>query len=81
MAPWIVCFEGRDHVSGSDFIMTGVEKEEDEYGPLRGPDFELFGATRADLEFIAHARQDIPALLSYIAELEDRLRLVDRDGR
>jgi hypothetical protein len=57
---WVSYIEGRDHTSGSDFIMTGV-------GGKRGPDIELIGATKADQDFIAHARQDIEIL---IAELE-----------
>ena len=55
--PWKSCIEGRDHTSGSDFIMTG------------GLDIYLSGATTADQEFIAHARQDIPQLLDEIARL------------
>ena len=57
---WVSYIEGRDHTSGSDFIMTGV-------GGERGPDIELTGATKADQDFIAHARQDIEIL---IAEIE-----------
>jgi hypothetical protein len=45
-------------MSGSDFIMTGAE------------DIYLTGATTADHDFIAHARQDVPRLISEI----DRLR-------
>lgn len=56
---WVSYIEGRDHTSGSDFIMTGV-------GASRGPDIELTGATRADQDFIAHARQDIELLLAVI---------------
>ena len=29
--------------------------------------------TLADRSFVAHAREDVPALLAYIAELEDQL--------
>jgi len=32
--------------------------------------FDLVDGDDADCEFAAHARQDIPALLAYIAELE-----------
>lgn len=46
--PWQSFVEGRDHQSGSDFIQTA------------GEDIELTGATTADQDFIAHARQDIP---------------------
>jgi hypothetical protein len=58
--PWKSLIEGRDHTSGSSFIMTG-------HGKTRGNDIELSGATPADQDFIAHARQDIPRLLAEIA--------------
>ena len=61
--PWRSFIEGRDHVSGSSFIMTGS-------GRTRGNDIELLGATPADQDFIAHARQDIPRLLDEIARLK-----------
>lgn len=60
--PWQSFIEGRDHTSGSSFIMTGR-------GKGRGCDIELNGATTADHDFIAHARQDIPRLLDEIARL------------
>ncbi len=60
--PWRSFVEGRDHTSGSSFIMTGD-------GANRGSDIELYGATTADQDFIAHARQDIPRLLDEIARL------------
>jgi len=53
--PWVSCIEGRDHVAGPDFIMTGTADE-------RATDIELSGATRADQDFIAHASQDVPRL-------------------
>ena len=60
--PWASYVEGRDHTSGSSFIMTGE-------GEARGPDIELSGATTEDQDFIAHARQDIPRLLDEIERL------------
>ncbi|MCP3399452.1 hypothetical protein [Bradyrhizobium sp. CCGB20] len=60
--PWKSFIERRDKFSGSDFIQTN------------GEDIYLTGATLADQEFIAHARQDIPRL---IAEIE-RLRAIIR---
>jgi hypothetical protein len=60
--PWKSYVEGRDHDSGSSFIMTS------------GEDIELLGASVADQDFIAHARQDIPQLL---AEIE-RLKAMDK---
>lgn len=60
--PWTAYIEGRDHESGSSFIMTGE-------GSTRGNDIELYGATEADYDFIANAKQDIPRLLKEIREL------------
>jgi hypothetical protein len=60
--PWLSFVERRDRESGSDFIRTP------------GADIELLGATRGDQEFIAHARQDIPALLAEVSRLRSRLR-------
>lgn len=65
--PWTSLVEGRDHVSGSSFIMTGE-------GSQRGDDIELTGATIADQDFIAAARQDIPRLIAEIRALQ---RLLD----
>ena len=62
--PWRSFIEGRDHESGSDFIRTA------------GEDMELVGATRADQDFIANARQDIEILLDEV----ERLRAVAGDG-
>ncbi|TQV84822.1 hypothetical protein FKG94_04730 [Exilibacterium tricleocarpae] len=65
-APWVSYVEGRNHTSGSNFIMTGE-------GEDRGDDIELIGATVADQDFIAHARQDVPKLLAEIQRLKDKL--------
>lgn len=61
--PWVSYVEGRDHESGSNFIMSGPEGN-------RGPDIELSGASIADQDFIANARQDIPDLLMEIHRLK-----------
>ncbi len=61
--PWKAYIEDRDHESGSSFIMTGPKNK-------RGEDIELLGATIADFDFIANARQDIPKLLKVIRELK-----------
>ena len=55
--PWISFIEGRDHSSGSSFIRTSSEG------------IELSGATQADQDFIAHARQDLPLLLAEVRRL------------
>jgi hypothetical protein len=57
--------EGRDHTSGGSLIMTGPPGS-------RGSDIELSGATIDDQEFIAHARADIPRLLTEIHRLRSR---------
>lgn len=63
-APWRSCVERRDHTSGSHFIMAGDTQN-------RSNDIELSGATIADQDFIAHARQDIPQLPDEIKKLKN----------
>ncbi|MBE9586834.1 hypothetical protein IM792_20465 [Mucilaginibacter sp. JRF] len=60
--PWKAYIEGRDHESGSDFIMTGSDE-----------DIEMLGATVADYDFIANAKQDIPRLVAEIRRLRNEL--------
>ena len=55
--PWKSYIEGRDHTSGSSFIRTA------------GEDIELTGATTNDQDFIAAARQDVPALIEEVYRL------------
>ena len=64
--PWKAYIEGRDHTSGSHFIMTGT-------GENRGEDIELSGARLEDYDFIANAKQYIPKLIAEIRELKMRL--------
>ena len=59
--PWKAWIEGRDHTSGSSMVQTGAE------------DIEMSGATDADYDFIAHARQDVPMLLAEIRRLRRKL--------
>lgn len=59
--PWKAYIENRDHESGDNFIMTGEFDSSS-----RGEDIYLSGATDADHDFIAHARQDIPRLIQEI---------------
>jgi hypothetical protein len=72
IAPWVASIEGRDHESGSSFVMTGIPKGEDIWQAKRGEDLEIIGATNADLDFIANARQDIPALIAEIERLQNK---------
>lgn len=44
-------------------------------GSSRSSDIELAGATIADQDFIAHARQDVPRLLEEVARLKARKAL------
>ncbi|MER8409597.1 MULTISPECIES: hypothetical protein [unclassified Mesorhizobium] len=60
--PWKSWVEGRDFSGGSNFIQTGQ-------GPDRGEDIEMTGATIADQDFIAAARQDIPRLIAEVRRL------------
>jgi len=62
IGPWESFVEGRDHLSGSNFIRTGGMDDQ-------CPDIELLGGSVADQDFIAHARQDIPRLLDEIERL------------
>ena len=54
--------EGRDHECGSHFIMVGE-------GEARQDDIEMTGATVADQDFIAHAKQDAPRLIAEVRRL------------
>jgi hypothetical protein len=66
-APWVSFAEGRDHESGDSFIMIGdgQDREADMYISR-----DAKPASIEDQDFIAHARQDVPALLAEV----DRLR-------
>ena len=66
--PWRSLVEGRDHLSGSDFIRTA------------GEDIELSGATTADQDFIAHARQDVPRLIAEIRRLRRSSSVEEEKG-
>lgn len=59
--PWKSYIEGRNHTSGSSFIRTA------------GEDIELTGATTNDQDFIAAARQDVPALIEEVYRLRQLL--------
>lgn len=67
--PWRSFVEGRDHTSGSSFIMTGPEG-------ARGADIELTGASADDQDFIAAARQDVPALVNEVKRLQALLGIL-----
>lgn len=69
--PWTSFIEGRDHYGGSSFIMVGEEDD-------RSDDIEMFGATNADQDFIANARQDIPKLITEIERLRGLLSTLSK---
>jgi hypothetical protein len=76
VAPWVTFVEGRDfELGGSSFIMTGVAKGDNIWSEARGEDIYLTGATIADQDFIAHARQDIPMLIAEIERLKALIKL------
>ncbi len=77
--PWRSMVEGRDHRAGESFIMAGPDED-------RGPDLYVTWdplpsehGRGADQDFIAHARQDVPALATEIRRLRDLLDLVSPD--
>jgi hypothetical protein len=59
--PWESFIEARDHLSSENFIRTDSK------------DLYLFGATPSDLDFIAAAREDVPALIAEIRKLRHQL--------
>ena len=67
-SPWRSYVEGRDHTCGCNFIKTGTDD-------ARGDDIELIGATVADQDFIASARQDVPILIQEIHRLKKLLHI------
>lgn len=60
--PWRPMLEGRDHSSGSSCILTSI-------GGI-----DLDGASDADIEFMAHARQDVPYLISELRRVAGMLK-------
>lgn len=77
---WFAVVEGLDQTSGSTFIMTGVDNIEDVTNKNRGEDFYITGCTNADIDFIANARQDVPALLAEVERLQKLLEEKNKIG-
>jgi hypothetical protein len=69
--PWQSFIEGRNHWSGDDFIRVGGanDREPDMYVSRDGATGGVTPASDADLDFIAHARQDLPRLLADVRPL------------
>jgi len=70
--PWKSLIERRVIENGDSFIITGISDDEDIWCDKRGGDIYLTGATTADQDFIAHARQDIPKLIAEIIRLKSK---------
>ena len=68
--PWESFVEGRDHTSGADFIRTGGLRDD---CPDLYVQHESRPAPTHDLDFIAHARQDIPRLIAEVERLRSKL--------
>ena len=73
-APWKSFVEGRDFLGGSSIISKGV-------GDDRGDDIDPLGATPADMDFIASARQDVPRLIIEVKALRSKLRELESNSR
>jgi len=74
--PWISYLLGRDADAGSNCIELGSCNELGSFQSI-----ELIGASAADQDFIASARQDIPRLLGEVRALKARLDvLLTKEG-
>ena len=68
--PWQSFIEGRDHWGGDNFIRVGgMDDSEPDMYVSRHVAEGLMPASDADLDFIAHARQDLPLLLAEVRRL------------
>lgn len=66
-SPWISSWEGRDHPLGGDsVILRGDERQYE--------DLYISPCTLADQDFIAHAREDVPALVDEVLRLRRILK-------
>lgn len=65
-APWKSYIEGRDHESGSNFIMTSYQSDRDY-------DIEFIEIKAEDQDFIAIARNVVPELVEEITRLQELL--------
>lgn len=64
--PWDSFVEGRNHESGDDFIRrAGLDDD----APDMYVTLESHPAGQGDLDFIAHARQDLPYLVAVVGRL------------
>ncbi len=67
--PWQSFVEGRDHLGGDNFIRVGgLDDNEPDMYVMR----DSSPAAVADLDFIAHARQDVATLLAEVRRLRSQ---------
>jgi hypothetical protein len=70
-APWESFVEGRNHESGDSFILIGGL---DDTSPDMYVTHDGAPAPAGDLDFIAHARQDVPRLVAEVRRLRALLQ-------
>jgi hypothetical protein len=63
--PWVSSWEGRDHDSGDSVILRGDQGQFE--------DLYITPCTLADQDFIAQAREDLPALVDEVLRLRKLL--------
>jgi hypothetical protein len=68
---WISSIEGRDHPLGGDNVILRGVKNISNIRVREEDDLYLVGGTVADYDFVANAKQDIPALLDEIDRLKE----------
>jgi hypothetical protein len=69
--PWESFVEGRDHRAGDNFIRVGGQDDsEPDLYVSRATGRKLIPASDSDLDFIAHARRDLPRLLAEVRRLQ-----------
>jgi hypothetical protein len=70
-SPWEAFIEGRDHWGGDNFIRVGgLDDSEADMYVSRSVGGRLTPASDGDLDFVAHARRDIPRLMTEIRALK-----------
>jgi hypothetical protein len=68
--PWQSFVEGREYLGGDNFIrIGGLDDSEPDMYVSRATEQGLAPASNHDLDFIAHARQDIECLLAEVRRL------------
>ncbi len=85
-APWIVeagDYSGANWMIGATSVFLGGSAWDDKSYYITTQNVhasELEGDAKTDAEFIAHAREDVPALIAEVRALRDRLAAVPVDS-